>query len=35
MYQRTPEDSTKVHQRKEKSTNEDRDYIVITIPEQT
>lgn len=35
MYQKTSKDSTKVHQRKEKSTNGDGDYTAVTIPEQT
>lgn len=35
MYQSIPKDSTKVHQKNVKSTDEDGDYMVITIPEQT
>lgn len=35
MYQSIPKDSTEVHQKNIKSTDEDGDYIVITIPEQT
>lgn len=35
MYQSIPKDSTKVHQKNIKSTDEDGNYMVITIPEQT
>lgn len=35
MYQRMPKDRSKVHWRKEKSTNEDGDYIIVGLLEQT
>lgn len=35
MYQSIPKDSTEVHQKNKKTTDEGGDYIVVTILEQT
>lgn len=35
MFQATPKDSTEIQCRMEKSTNEDGDYIIVTILAQT